>query len=220
MTRYRHHLSVLGVALLATLTTLPTLAAPPEPDKVSYLMNRLASESLSAVIYHRAARCDMILQSWMIKGSPTHVPAATWIRRLFPKDLQVEMLHSYPKVVSIRLEHVGVRVFSRKIATLKLNRLQQYEPSVALGALESTAEFRSAEKENGLSPVFPDPFSYLGEPNESDPHLPPELRNVTLNQVADLIAKTFGGVVVYQECPSTGEFRLYYTGPGGRLRPS
>ena len=220
MKRNRYHMLVLGVMLLATLKTLPALAAPPEPDKLAYLMNRLASEGLSAVIYHRSARCDEIRQSWMTKGLPTHVSAGKWIQRIFSKNSDVELLQAYPRVVSIRLEHVGLKVFSGKIALLKLNTLQQYEPSMALGAIESTPEFRSAEKENGLSPVISGPIFYLGAPDRSAPHLPPELRNVTPKELMNLIAKTFGGVAVYQECPSSHEFRLYYTGPGGRLRPS
>lgn len=37
-------------------------------------------------------------------------------------------------------------------------------------------------------------------PIEANPHLPPSMNDVTVEQALAIVAKTFGGVVSYEEC--------------------
>ena len=41
----------------------------------------------------------------------------------------------------------------------------------------------------------------INEPTTPEPHISGELNNVTLAQALDYLAKTFGGLWVYKECP-------------------
>ncbi len=132
------------------------------------------------------------------------------MRKIFRKDHRVAIVQNPRDPFRIRIGTVSGALLQTRIPTLKLNPRQQYNPFEALGALEVTSEFNAAIQKlhlyNGLVVMS----GRLLDPEPDLPHLPPVLKNVTIGQVLDAIAKTFQGIVsygeVYQSCRQNGLF--------------
>jgi hypothetical protein len=83
-----------------------------------------------------------------------------------------------------------------------LQPIEQYNPGKVIDALESTKELNSAVKSLGLLLVAPVHIELLTLPHNGAPHVPAVLHDVTIDQILDLVAKTFGRVVTYGVCTS------------------
>ena len=85
--------------------------------------------------------------------------------------------------------------------------MEQYNPTLAIGAIESTKEVEAAMRKLQVRPVPAIGVQLLAEPAKGLPHFPPSMKNVTVEQALDSIAKTFKDVVVYGACT-----RLFWVG--------
>lgn len=124
------------------------------------------------------------------------------VRQLFKHDDKVVVKRGARGLIRIRIGNVSAALLRTKISTLKLNALQQYNPYDALGAIELTSEFESAVEKLRLYNLPVVVGGLVFEPEPDLPHLPSVMKDVTIDQVLDAIAKTFGGIVVYGECVS------------------
>jgi len=124
------------------------------------------------------------------------------VRQLFAPDDRVVVADGAAGLIRIRIGDVNAAFLQTKIANLRLNALQQYNPYFALGAIESTSEFQSAVEKLHIYDVPVVIGGLVVEPEPRLPHLPSVITNVTIDQVLDAIAKTFGGIVAYGECNS------------------
>jgi hypothetical protein len=122
------------------------------------------------------------------------------VRRLFKNDRNVVVSQALPGVIRIKIGTVRAALLRTRIPLLKLDQREQYDPETALSALEITSEFESAVDKLHLfnmpvlvSGPIPDPEPHL-------PHLPSIMKDVTVDQVLDAIAKAFGGIIAYGEC--------------------
>jgi hypothetical protein len=124
------------------------------------------------------------------------------VRQLFTHDDRVLVTQGARGLIRIRIGSVSAALLQTKISMLKLNALQRYNPYDAVGALKSTSEFQSAVEKLRLYDLPVVIGGLVFEPEPDLPHLPSVMENVTIDQVLDAIAKTFGGIVVYGECVS------------------
>src|SRR5438309_4750401 len=152
MTWNRSLLAASSAMHLPALNSFPAPAKPLEQLELPQLLNSLSSEGVSAVLYHRTTRCKVVLPRGTRKFSPAHLTATERVREFLPIGSEIIVAQSSPGLLSIRLDHSGQGLFSGKIASLKLTRLQQYEPIFALGALETTPEFKSAGCRRSIGP--------------------------------------------------------------------
>ena len=81
---------------------------------------------------------------------------------------------------------------------------------MAIDAILNTDEFNVAMRKFGLGlPLTVTDMNIL-EPEQGLPHLPVLLKELTVVQAFDLIARTFGGIVSYGTCSGTGNEHLSY----------
>lgn len=124
-------------------------------------------------------------------------------RDIFRKDSDVTVTEGPPGIVRIKIGNVSTAILSTRLPFVKLTQTAQYNPEGPGGAIdmiEGTRPIETAMARLGLRQV---PVFYIGarEPALSTlPHLPPSIKDVTLDQALDSIAKTFRGVVTYGEC--------------------
>lgn len=103
-------------------------------------------------------------------------------------------------------------ILRTKIRRLGLNGYQQYGSASAILAILESPEMRDAGKRFDLDTRLQVIDIIVGGPISGAPHLPPVLKNVTVDQAFDAIAQTFGAVVLYQYCEPPGgnkSFRVY-----------
>ena len=125
------------------------------------------------------------------------------VQKIFRNDKDVRVTETRSGIVTIVIGKVSGAILSTKLPLLKLSRSARYNPGGPGGAIdtiESAAVVKAAAHKLGIQQ---EPYFYIGlvEPlMKTLPHLLPEMRNVTVDQALDTIARTFPGVVVYGEC--------------------
>ncbi len=121
------------------------------------------------------------------------------VREIFKNAKDVTITEDPPGIIRIWVGKVPTEILRTKIFLLTLDRQAQYDPSSAIGAIESTKEVESAKASLGLSdaPVV----GGLVAPAENGlPCLPASMKNITVDQALDMIAKTWGGPIVFGVC--------------------
>ena len=103
-------------------------------------------------------------------------------------------------VPRVRVGTVSAPILRTRLRLLRLTALEQYNPSLAILAIQKTKAVTSAMQQRGLH--FP--LEIMGvivqQPRQGLPHLPPVISDATVDEALDLVAVTFRGVVVYDEC--------------------
>jgi len=137
----------------------------------------------------------------------------------FPKDIAeggIAAMEERPGIFSIRIGNVPDELLRTKIPNLVLTPVQQYDAWSAIRAIEGTPEFTSAIRKLRLhreSRVSNQPVQM---PMAGLPHLPSTMKNTTVDQALDAVAKTLGVVVVYGYCESPPTFDIDVTGIDGQ----
>lgn len=125
------------------------------------------------------------------------------VRKIFRDNKDVRVTETRSGIVTIVIGKVSGAILSTELPLLKLSQSARYNPGGPGGAIdtiESAAVVKAAAHKLG---IHQEPYFYIGlmePPMKTLPHLPPQMRNVTVDQALDSIAKTFPGVVVYGEC--------------------
>ncbi|MFL6515937.1 MAG: hypothetical protein ACJ8M1_13045 [Chthoniobacterales bacterium] len=144
------------------------------------------------------------------------------IREIFAKDKKVTVTEASDGVIRIRIGKVPATILQTKISQLGLNPMRQYNPPEIFDAIVETKEMEGAMDSLRFKQVY-HPSSDRVEPDNSFPHLPATLTNVTAEQVLDEVAKTWAGmiVVIYGECAESTnpDGKLFYFGWTGQIAP-
>ena len=115
-------------------------------------------------------------------------------------------------IVQVRVGAVLTSIVRARISVLQLTSLEQYNPNLAILAMQRTPEFTSAMRQSGLD--FP-PLDLMDmivqQPRQGLPHLPSLITNATVDEVLDSIASTFSGIALYQVCRQPRGGRGYLT---------
>ena len=133
------------------------------------------------------------------------------VRAIFRNDRGVTVTESSSGVIRISIGDVSTQIMNARLPLLKLNQPARYNPDGpggAIDAIEQAGAVKAAMRKLGVSqePVF---YIGLREPAISTrPHLARSMKDVTVDQALDSIARTFPGVVVYGECTQRGGGRL------------
>jgi hypothetical protein len=143
------------------------------------------------------------------------------IREIFEKDKNVSVTEDPYGVVTIQIGKRPPDVLQTKLSRLCLDGLQQYNPVEAFRALTSAKEMKRAMNSHRFFCVWNWASTVL-EPSKGLPHLPPVLRNMTVDQAIDQIARTWAGefIIIYGVCaePDRSDgwtrFWLDYAGQG------
>jgi hypothetical protein len=103
-------------------------------------------------------------------------------------------------ILGIWIGAVNNDLLRTKIQVLKLNPPERYNEVLAIKAIFSTSEVETKIREYGMDPAPMVVVQSILDPDPKLPHLPPSLRNFTVDEALDRIAQTFGGLVIYEEC--------------------
>ncbi len=124
---------------------------------------------------------------------------ASAIQEVFKNDKNVKVEQETSGLIAIKIGKVSAQILQTKLTSLNLEPMDQYNPTEAIGVIEGTKDFQDAARSLGVKPVW----SYsapLAQPSRDGPHLPASFKDVSVQEVLDLVAKTFKGVIIYGEC--------------------
>lgn len=133
-----------------------------------------------------------------ISGEKKDVTAA--VHEIFKKDKRVSVAQGPSGIVRIYVGKVPLEILRTKIHSFKLTTDQRYTPELALIAIESAPDVEAAMRHLKLEHPLVVTSIRVMEARPGVPHLPASIAEVTLDEAYDLVARTFGGLVVYKAC--------------------
>jgi len=192
-----------------------TVSAHNENAVLEYLRPALRSVGGSCRLYY-SAPC------YAEDGDPLPFPAlsvqppakrkngVSVVREIFKNDHKVDVATDRSGIITIRIGAPPSELLRTRIPLLTLKPQERYNAIKAIVALTKTKEVEAAERKLGLK----EPLVIMGllevEPKKGLPHLPSSLRDVTVDQALDVVAKTFKGIVLYGACADPSGERLYF----------
>jgi hypothetical protein len=139
------------------------------------------------------------------------------VRMIFEGSENVVVSKNVDGIITIKMGTVRDDLLRAHIHILRLPPTAQYNPGSAIDALENTVEVQSAMDSLGLRPSSVFRIGPIRSPGSGKPHIPPVLKNVTVDQVLDLLAKTFRGIVTYGVCTQGLPRRTFFINFAGLL---
>lgn len=122
------------------------------------------------------------------------------VSMIFEGNQNVAVTKNVDGIITIKMGTVRDDLLHADIHVLRLRPTAQYDAGSVIAALENTVEMQSAMDSLGLRPSSVFRIGLLQSPGSGRPHIPSVLKNVTVDQVLDLLAKTFRGIVTYGVC--------------------
>src|SRR5438874_12614072 len=128
---------------------------------------------------------------------------------LFAKSKKVKVTRGSSGQSAVFVGVVSAELLRTRISAVALHPIQRYNPREAIVAIMQTHEVQG--KLRGLN--LERPLTALGgvmqEPITRLPHLPTSLKNVTMEEAMDRVARTFAGVIIYGEWRDANGTRLF-----------
>jgi hypothetical protein len=143
-----------------------------------------------------------------VRPASTGKTGLSAVREIFQNDKRVMVRQDPSGMVRITVGRPALELLQTRIRLLTLTPREQYNPGLAVIAVGKSKEVESAKRKLGLHEPLTVMDMIVVEPQKGLPHLPASMKEITVDQAFDLIAKTFGGVVLYAACADSSGARL------------
>jgi hypothetical protein len=200
--------AILGLTVACSGVADSAGISPPQTD-ISTVVRYLkpALDGGTSVRFSYAASCLATSDFPPIPAIRLRAPSSRFtgidaVRSVFESDRHVTVTKGPDGIANISVGKVPTNVLETHVALLKPQPIEQYNPSKVIEALESTKELEGAVKSSDLLLVRALDVQLLYQPGPKDraPHVPAVLHNISIDQVLNMVAVTFGGVVTYGVC--------------------
>lgn len=178
-------------------------------DTVLGYLRDVAWSSRKAIRLYYQADCQSMKNSGVdysvpfplfpLQSPSTDKTGIAAVREIFKNAKDITIAEEPLGIIRIWVGKVPTEILRTKISLLNLDREAQYDPSSAIAAIESTKEVEAAKTSLGLSDA-PYGGGLVALAENGLPCLPASMKNITVDQALDMIAKTWGGPVVFGVC--------------------
>lgn len=152
-----------------------------------------------------AAQCDAVRRAPLIPPIRLQRPSRDntvleAARSTFSGNDNINVSSDEQNNVSIEIGNAPDTLLRTKIAALRLNEIEQYNPLRAIPAIEATKEVRKAATALHLISAPSVSVQLVQPTSPGAPHLPSVLHNLTVDQILGMLAARFKGAVLYGVC--------------------
>lgn len=185
-----------------------------EKTVLRYLSPVLASAGKGALLYYQgdcqeSDKYPIAFPQVGVQPPSKGTRGLAAVREIFRDDENVTVTERRFGIIRIRIGNAPTDLLETRVAHLRLSQLEQDFPSWTIYKIENAKAVKAAMRKLRLKPL---PFS-PGLVNvvvpPSTPHLPASMNGVTVEQLLELTAKTFKGMVIYGACTQTSGQRLF-----------
>lgn len=132
------------------------------------------------------------------------------VREMFVDQTNVTVVERQPNIVAVTIGRVDGSILATRIRELKLEAVQQFNPSLVISAVLNTDDVQAAMNYHGLDfPIVTGP-GFVAPAGDKSPHVASVVKDRTLEQILDLVAKTFNGIVFYGECTDSDKTQWFW----------
>ena len=170
-------------------------------DRVLEYLRDVAWSSRKAIRLYYQADCQTMKNSvvdysvpfpfFPLQSPPADKIGVAAVREIFKNAKDIRIAEEPLGIVRIWVGKVPTEILRTKISLLTLDRQAQYDPSSAIMAIGSTKEVEAAKTSLGLSDA-PYGNGLVALAENGLPCLPASMKNITVDQALDMIAKTWG----------------------------
>lgn len=197
-----------------------------EDTTLGYLRPTLRAAGYAARVYYSGAcktdGLEFVAFPKVDVQPPQSNTAVEAVREMFRGNEEIQVVEEPHKIISVTVGKPLTALLGTKISLLRTAPIAQYNPPLAIGAVENTEEVKAAMTKLGLRVPLQLSGQLLAKPSPGLPHLPAEMRDMTVDQVLDSIAATFQGIVVYGTCVQPngkGLLEIDFVGLDGSDKP-
>jgi hypothetical protein len=175
-------------------------------DLIRHLRLVLADSKLAARINYRLQVCrDQIYDPFpvpqiRVKSPSENAVGLTAIREIVSGHRNVSVTEKSAGLIGVTIGNVPDSILRTTITHLTFSPDAQYNGIDAVGAIENNPEVQAAMRrlDIHIAPTFIDHL--VAPPDPTMPHLPASMRNLTVDEALDAVARTFGGIILYGAC--------------------
>lgn len=199
----------------------PSSTAAPEPGRhyerpvLSYLWPLLQPVHKVARIYYEATcstdkHYPLPFPEMDVQPPLTSEDVSAAVRSMFRMEHDVTVADDQTGIIRVRAGRVSDAVLQTRIARLQLTPIQQYNVLLAIWAVQNSPEVQSTMRHLDIHVPqrIVDMTGVL--PAEGLSHMPSEISDVTMDQALDMIAKTWGGIILYGACSEPAMYEVSY----------
>jgi len=132
------------------------------------------------------------------------------VREIFKNDKHVMVSEDRSGMIRVTIGQPVSALLQTRIHSLTLKLHEQYNAMLAIFAILNSKNVETAMDQLGFDQpniVFGGGIA-LPEKGGRLPHLPASMKDLTMDQALDAVARTFGGVVIYETCAERSGTRL------------
>ncbi len=211
-----------GAGESAPTARSPTQTTEPDDGFIRYFGQALHG-GYSGRLYYRGDECGMLGYPLPVRQPVLRAPkedetGPAAVRDIFRDDPATTVTELPGGLISVWLDPVPDKVLRTRIVRLRFDPREQYNPTLAIKAIERAPEVRNAMQSHDLHESSALIKTLVQEPDEKYPHLPEMLTGLTMDEALDTVARTFKVMVIYSAC-EPGLFHIDYAAidaPWGR----
>lgn len=134
------------------------------------------------------------------------------IRSIFLNDETVSISQGEDSIIRVRIGEPDEEILKTEIDSLTFDIDVQYTSTLAVEAINGAPEVFAMVDKLGLEQTITFRIVRIVPPLDEYPRLPETIQDVTMDEALDLIAITFGDIVMYGACSNRYNVYRYYRG--------
>jgi hypothetical protein len=153
-----------------------------------------------AVEKDTSGQLQFLFPAVFLESPPAEVTGMNAVRQIFRDDPNATVMQDRSGMLRITIGSVSTAILQTRIQALTLDPIEQYSAESAVATIVNAPELHAAERSlNFHQPLWTIDIIVSG-PIPGAPHLPKLMKDVTLDEALDSVARTFKGIVMYGVC--------------------
>lgn len=154
--------------------------------------------------YDTSGRLQLLFPTVYLQSPSQGAAGIDAVRQIFWGDANVAVAQDRSRMIRITIGNPSTAVLQTRIQTLTLSPNEQFGAPSAVVAIESAPELHTAERTLHAYPNLQIIDIIVAEPSPGAPHLPKSMKDVTVDEALDAVARTFKGIITYGICKRPG----------------
>lgn len=164
-------------------------------------------------IYYRGsclqdANLGISFRQFDFRPAPVGESGVAAVKYMLRNDKNISVDEDDSGIVRIRIGRVPDAILHIRIPRLTLSPEEQYNAWPAIWAVQNASEVQSAMHDLHIRTPIRVTNMILVRPADGLPHLPNVMTGATVDQVLDIIAKTFHGMILYKTCAPPDQYQI------------
>jgi hypothetical protein len=149
-----------------------------------------------------------------IRPAPVGESGVAAVKSILRDEKSISAEEDDSDVIRIHIGRVRGEILQIRIPTLTLSPEEQYNAWPAIWAIQNASEVQSAMHALHIRTPMHVVNMILVRPADGLPHLPKVITDATVDQILDVIAKTFHGTILYKTCAPPDQYDIDFASAG------